>query len=93
MLWAYVGRLLRSVFRPRFTSRDAAALILGLAVLPCLWLIGGQVFEFIQAVGLELLAGLIFVALLRVAAAPYRVWRAQIAYIRELHRELDGRTS
>jgi hypothetical protein len=93
MLWAYTNRFLACVFRPRLTWRDVAAFVLGFMVPLGVWLTREEAGEFaMNIVSSEFLAGLGVVLLLRLICAPYIIWRELIAYISELHQELDGRT-
>jgi hypothetical protein len=93
MLWAYTNRFLECVFRPRLTWRDVAAFVLGFMVPLGVWLAKEEAGEFAMSiVSSEFLAGVGVVLLLRLICAPYIIWRELIAYISELHQELDGRT-
>jgi hypothetical protein len=90
MLWAYLCGLFRCVVRPGFSRRDAVGFIFGMAIPLTAWQLRDEVIESaIDVLDWQLLAGLIVVLLLRAIAAPYVIWKEQIAYISELRQELD----
>jgi hypothetical protein len=92
MLWAYINRFLLCAFRPQLTWADVIAFLLGFFIPLAAWFASEESDDFRMSMSMirdEFLVGIIFVLLLRFICAPYLIWRELIAYVSELHRELD----
>jgi hypothetical protein len=92
MLRAYIIRLFICALRPKLTWADVITFMLGFFAPLIVWLVGEEDHEFrISTIRDEFLVGIIVLLVLRFICAPYLIWRELIAYVCELHRELDGK--
>ena len=90
MLWAYINRFLLCAFRPQLTWADLIAFVVGFFIPMMVWFVSEVPDDFrMSMIRDQFLVGLIVVLLLRFICAPYLIWRELIAYVSELHRELD----